>query len=107
MKRLPMVLGIILLVLGAIGLVHPSFNYHQQEEVAKIGPVKATVDEQKTAQVPASVSITLLAVGIVLVVISSRAKQYISPFTLPASFPLAPAAKFNDYRYAAPARQTR
>jgi hypothetical protein len=74
MKRLPMVLGVILLVLGGIGLVHPSFSYHQQEEVAKIGPIKATVEEQKTAQIPNSVSITLLAVGIVLVVIGSRTK---------------------------------
>ena len=75
MKRLPMVLGVILLVLGVIGLVHPSFNYNQQEEVAKIGPIKATVDEQKTAQIPLAISITLLTVGIVLVVIGSRTKQ--------------------------------
>ncbi len=75
MKRLPIVLGVILLVLGVIGLVHPSFNYNQQEEVAKIGPIKATVDEQKTAQIPPAVSITLLTVGIVLVVIGSRTKQ--------------------------------
>ncbi len=75
MKRLPIVLGVILLVLGVIGLVHPTFNYNQQEEVAKIGPIKATVDEQKTAQIPPAVSITLLTVGIVLVVIGSRTKQ--------------------------------
>jgi hypothetical protein len=70
-----MVLGLILLVLGVIGLVHPSFNYHQQEEVAKIGPIKATVDEQKTAQIPAAVSITLLVAGIGLVVLGPRMKQ--------------------------------
>jgi uncharacterized membrane protein HdeD (DUF308 family) len=75
MKRLPLFLGIILLVLGVIGLAHPSFSYHQQEEVAKIGPIKATVDEQKTAQIPPAVSITLLAVGIVLVVFGSRTKK--------------------------------
>ena len=61
--------------IGVIGLVHPSFNYHKQEEVAKIGPIKATVDEEKTAQVPAAVSITLLTVGIVLVVLGPRTKQ--------------------------------
>jgi hypothetical protein len=74
MKRLPLILGLILLVLGVIGLVHPSFNYHKQEEVAKVGPFKATVDEQKTAQVPPAVSIILLSVGIVLVVVGSRTK---------------------------------
>ena len=74
MKRLPLFLGIILLVLGVVGLVHPSFNYHQQEEVAKVGPFKATVDEQKTAQVPVAVSVILLSVGLVLIVVSSRTK---------------------------------
>jgi hypothetical protein len=75
MKRFVIVLGAVLLVLGVIGLVHPSFNYHQQEEVAKLGPLKATVDEQKTAQIPAAVSITLLVVGIGLVVLGPRMKQ--------------------------------
>jgi len=75
MKRFVIVLGVILLTLGVIGLVHPSFNYHQQEEVVKLGPMKATVDEEKTAQVPAAVSITLLTVGIVLVVLGPRMKQ--------------------------------
>jgi len=75
MKRFVIVLGVILLTLGVIGLVHPSFNYHQQEEVVKLGPMKATVDEEKTAQVPAAFSITLLTVGIVLVVLGPRMKQ--------------------------------
>jgi hypothetical protein len=74
MKRVPVFLGIILIVLGVIGLVHPSFNYHQREEVAKVGPFKATVDEEKTAQVPTAVSIIVLTVGIVLVVAASRTK---------------------------------
>jgi len=74
MKRLPLILGLILLTLGVIGLVHPSFDYHKQEEVAKVGPFKATVDEQKTAQVPGAVSIIFLAVGIVMVVVGSRTK---------------------------------
>ena len=74
MKRLPLILGLILLVLGVIGLAHPNFNYHKQEEVAKVGPFKATVDQEKTAQVPPAVSIILLTVGIVLVVVGSRTK---------------------------------
>jgi hypothetical protein len=75
MRLTVIVLGVILLVLGIIGLVHPRFNYHQQEEVAKFGPLKATVDEQKTAEIPAAVSITLLIAGIGLVVLGPRMKQ--------------------------------
>jgi len=74
-KRFVIILGAILLILGVIGLVHPSFTYHQQEEVAKVGPIKATMDEEKTAQIPAPVSITLLIAGIGLVVLGPRMKQ--------------------------------
>jgi Flp pilus assembly protein CpaB len=74
-KRFVIILGIILLVAGVIGLVHPSFTYHQQEEVAKVGPIKATVDEEKTAQVPAAVSIVLLVSGIGMVLLGPRIKQ--------------------------------
>ncbi len=75
MKRVVIVLGVIFLVLGVIGLVHPVFNYHQQEEVAKIGPIKATVNEEKSLEIPPAVSITLLVAGIGLVVFGPRVKQ--------------------------------
>ena len=75
MKRLVIVLGVILLVLGVIGLVHPTFTYHQQEEVAKIGPIKATVNEEKTLQIPPAVSIVMLVAGIGLVLLGPRMKQ--------------------------------
>jgi len=29
MKRFLVILGVILLLLGVVGLVHPDFNYHQ------------------------------------------------------------------------------
>ncbi len=74
MKRLVIVVGVIFLVLGVVGLVHPSFNYHQQEEVAKLGSIRATVDQEKTAQIPPAVSVTLLVVGIGLVVLGPRMK---------------------------------
>ena len=75
MKRLVMILGSVLLVLGVIGLVHPSFTYHKQEEVAKLGPIKATMEEEKTAQIPAPASIALLVAGIALVILGPRLKQ--------------------------------
>jgi hypothetical protein len=55
--------------------VHPIFKYHQQEEVAKFGPIKATVDEEKTAVIPPAVSILLLVAGIALVILGPRIKQ--------------------------------
>jgi hypothetical protein len=74
MKRFILLLGVLFLILGLIGLVHPTFNYHQQEEVAKIGPVKATVDQHKTAQIPAAAAVALLVAGVVLVLLGPRMK---------------------------------
>ena len=75
MKIFVIVFGVVMLVLGVTGLVHPNFSYHQQEEVAKIGPIKATVDEQKIAQVPPALSITLLVAGIGLILLGPRLKK--------------------------------
>jgi hypothetical protein len=75
MKRFTIILGVVLLVLGIIGLVHPIFTYHEQEEVAKIGPMKAIVNEEKTLQIPAAASIVLLAAGIGLVLLGPRVKH--------------------------------
>ncbi len=74
-KRFVVILGVVLLVLGVVGLVHPTFNYHQQEEVAKLGPITTTVDQRKTAQVPPLISIMLLVAGIGLVLLAPRVKQ--------------------------------
>lgn len=72
MKRIVAVIGILLIVLGIVGLAHPSLKYHKEEEVARIGSMRATVNEQKTAQVPVAASVAVLLVGIVLVVVGTR-----------------------------------
>ena len=74
MKRFAIVLGIILLILGLLGLLHPNFDYHKREEVAKIGPVTATVDKQQRATVPPVVAAALLIAGVVLIVLGPRIK---------------------------------
>jgi hypothetical protein len=74
MKRFVIILGVILLILGVTGLVHPSFSYHKQEEVAKIGPLKATVNEEKVVEIPPAVSITMLISGIALILLGPRVK---------------------------------
>ena len=75
MKPFVLILGVLFLIAGIAGLVHPNFSYHKQEEVAKIGPIKATVDQEKTAQIPAALSIVVLVTGVGLVVLGSRPKK--------------------------------
>ena len=75
MKRLVIILGILLLVGGVVGLVHPVVTYHSQKEVAKLGPVNATIEEEETVQIPAALSIVLLVSGIAMVLLAPRIKS--------------------------------
>jgi hypothetical protein len=62
-------------LLGIAAVVHPTYSYHKQDQVAKIGPFQATVEEEKTAQVPVAATVALLAAGLVLVLLGSRIKS--------------------------------
>jgi hypothetical protein len=73
-KRVLIVLGIILLLGGTVGLLHPTFSYQKREEVAKLGPIQATVDEEKTMQIPTAASAAMVIAGLALLILSPRMK---------------------------------
>jgi heme/copper-type cytochrome/quinol oxidase subunit 3 len=75
MKRLALILGIVLFLLGIVAVVHPTFEYHTRERVAKFGPVEATMDEPKTFEVPTAATVALLVSGLVLAVASFKMKS--------------------------------
>ena len=70
-----MILGVVLMLLGIAAVLHPTYTYHQQQQVAKIGSFQATVDEEKTAQVPVAATAALLAAGLALVLIAAKSKS--------------------------------
>ena len=72
MKKILLAAGLLLFVLGIVGVVHPDFTYHKTEEVAHLGPVHATVNEEKIATVPPFVSVLLLVAGLGLTVMGAR-----------------------------------
>jgi len=75
MKRFILVLGILLMLAGAVGLIHPHFTYNKTEEVAKIGPMQANVTHEKIVEIPIALSILLLATGIGLTVFGTKSKS--------------------------------
>ncbi len=75
MKRFILVLGILLMVAGAVGLIHPRFTYNKTEEVAKIGPVQANVTQEKAVEIPIPLSILVLVTGIGLTVFGTKSKS--------------------------------
>jgi Ni/Fe-hydrogenase subunit HybB-like protein len=75
MKRALIILGVVLLVLGIAAVLHPTYTYHKQEQVAKIGAFQATVDEEKTAQIPPVAIAAVIVSGLALVLIGSKMKS--------------------------------
>jgi hypothetical protein len=75
MKKTLVAVGFLSCVLGVAGLVHPDFTYHKTEEVAHLGPMRATVNEEKVAHVPTGVSLVLLAAGVGLSVMGVKKRR--------------------------------
>lgn len=75
MRRVAQALGILLFLLGIAALVHPSFDYQKHEEIARIGPIKATVDKTETEKVPVAATVALLVAGLILIVAGARTKS--------------------------------
>ena len=67
-----MILGIVLIILGAIGLGVQGITYTTREKVVDIGALKVTAETEKTLPIPALAGGVALAAGIAVVVLASR-----------------------------------
>jgi hypothetical protein len=65
-------LGIVLIVLGALALAYQGFTYTTREKVVDLGPLKITADKEKTIPLPPILGALALAGGIVLVFVGVR-----------------------------------
>jgi uncharacterized membrane protein len=74
MRRALMIIGVVLILLGIAAVLHPTYTYHQQQQVAKIGSFQATLDEEKIAQIPVAATAAVLIAGLALVLIGARMK---------------------------------
>jgi hypothetical protein len=64
--------GIVLIVLGALALAYQGITYTTRENVVDLGPIKASVDKQKTIPLPPILGAVALAAGVVLLVVGKR-----------------------------------
>lgn len=68
------IVGIILIVVGAIALAYGGITYTSREKVLDIGPIEATAEREKTIPLPPVLGGLAVAGGIVLLVAGSRKK---------------------------------
>ena len=71
MKLIP-VLGSILIIFGVIGLTFNVIPIHHQDEVAKIGSLTATQDNESDFVVPPYIGVIAIVTGGVLLVAGRR-----------------------------------
>ena len=67
-----MMLGIILLVLGAVGLIFGGISYTSREKVVDLGGLQVTAETRKTVPIPLIIGGLALVGGIAAVVVASR-----------------------------------
>jgi len=71
----PLVLiGIVLLILGALALGYQGISYTHQEKVLDIGPIHATADKQERIPLPPILGGLALISGVALLVMGARQK---------------------------------
>lgn len=64
--------GVALIILGALALAYQGITYTTREKVIDIGPFKASVDKEKRVSLPPIVGVLALAGGVVLVIVGAR-----------------------------------
>ena len=62
------IIGILLIVAGALGLVYQQFSFTKEEHKAKIGPLELSVKEKETVNVPMWASLGAIGLGVIIVV---------------------------------------
>jgi hypothetical protein len=65
-------IGIILIVLGAVGLIYGGITYISKKDVVDIGALKIQVDQKEHIPMPPIVGAAAVAVGVVLVIVGRR-----------------------------------
>jgi hypothetical protein len=68
------ILGIVLIVLGAVALAYQGITYTTNEKVVDLGPLKVEAKKEKTIPLPPVLGGVAIVVGLVLLIASSRGK---------------------------------
>ena len=66
------IIGALLIVLGAAGLVYKNVSYESEETVAQVGPLKATAETEKNIPIPDILSVVAIIAGVAVIALGAR-----------------------------------
>ena len=67
-------IGVLLIVLGAAALFYKSFSYKSEETVLQIGSLKATAETEKNVPIPNILGIVAIVAGVMVIAVGGRGK---------------------------------
>ncbi len=67
-----MILGVVLIIVGAIALGYHGITYTTHEKILQIGPIEATQKTKKTIPLSPVLGGAVLAAGIVLIIVGAK-----------------------------------
>lgn len=66
------IIGLLLIVAGALGLAYGGFSYTQDREEVKLGPLEFAVKERKQVDIPKWAGVAAIIAGGILLVAGTR-----------------------------------
>jgi hypothetical protein len=66
------IIGIILIVIGALGIAYGGFTWTYRDKVVDAGPIQITTDKHKTLPVPPIAGALIMVAGVALVMKPAR-----------------------------------
>ena len=66
------IVGIILIVLGALGLLYGGFSYTRRRDTVQLGPMSATIKQRERVPIPPILSGIAMAAGVGLLLVGRR-----------------------------------
>jgi multidrug transporter EmrE-like cation transporter len=68
------IVGIVLVIAGALALAYGGFSYTKETHQAKLGPLELSVKQKETVNVPQWAGLGSIALGVVLLVAGGKRK---------------------------------
>ena len=68
------ILGIILIIAGALGLLYGGFSYTRRRDTVRVGPLSATVEQRESVPIPPILGGIAVVAGIALLLVGRKKK---------------------------------
>ncbi|MCS3904126.1 drug/metabolite transporter (DMT)-like permease [Methylohalomonas lacus] len=66
------VIGVLLIIAGAVGLAYGQFSYTEETHNADLGPIEFQVEDKETINVPTWAGLGAVGLGVILLVVPGR-----------------------------------